>query len=373
MISRVYIDNFKCFSSFEFHPEPVQLILGDNGSGKTSVYDVLETLREFLTTGNNVEEGFSTSTLTAWDSRDSQTFEVEVNGNGGAYEYRLVIDHDRLGERCRIASERLQFDGRRLYEFDGGDAHLFRDDGSAGPQFPFDWSRSFIATIPERKDNTKLIWFRERMNRVFVFSPDPLRMTGHSGRETEKPDRGLHQIASWLRHLSQETIDVMPSLRDALRDTLEGMVGFRMEKTSETSRELRFEFDFSDESDARKNGGGFSLSFDALSDGQRNLVALFTILFAAVGRDSSVLIDEADNYVALREIQPWLTALQDRAEECECQIVLISHHPEIINYLAANHGQVFFRDDSGPSRTRPFEWKEGELASPSEIVARGWE
>ena len=80
-----------------------------------------------------------------------------------------MIEHERESQRNRIKSEELQFDRRPLYQYDESDSHLFRDDGSSGPVFPFDWSRSFIPTIPERRDNQCLTWFRNRMNRVYVF------------------------------------------------------------------------------------------------------------------------------------------------------------------------------------------------------------
>ena len=117
----------------------------------------------------------------------------------------------------------------------------------------------------------------------------------------------------------------------------------------------------------------FSLNFDQFSDGQRNLVALFTVLHSAVGADTTLCLDEPDNYVALREIQPWLIELIDRTRETASQCLLISHHPELINYLASSQGVRFFRDNLGPVRTQPFQTTEDDGLLPAEIVARGWE
>jgi len=77
--------------------------------------------------------------------------------------------------------------------------------------------------------------------------------------------------------------------------------------------------------------------------------------------------------VALREIQPWLIELVDRTRTTAGQCLLISHHPELINYLAPSQGVRFFRDDLGPVRTQPFQTTEDERLLPAEIVARGWE
>ena len=61
MIERVYIDNYKCFVNFELQPQAFQLILGGNGSGKTTFFDVLESIRDFLTEGNTTSQSFPTS------------------------------------------------------------------------------------------------------------------------------------------------------------------------------------------------------------------------------------------------------------------------------------------------------------------------
>ena len=146
-----------------------------------------------------------------------------------------------------------------------------------------------------------------------------------------------------------------------------GMKNFKHEKTGQKSRSLTFQFEFSD------NGQGFWLPLDELSDGQRQLVALYAIEHAMLNENQTVCIDEPDNFVALREIQPWLINAKDSVEDNNSQLWVISHNPELIDYLAGDHGVQFYRDDQGPVRTKRFVWKESDVLKPSEIVARGWE
>jgi len=372
VIRRIFIDNFKCFSNFECRPGRMQLLLGANGSGKTSIFDVLERLRDFATRGVPSEEAFRPDTLTAWEKRSVQTFELDLEGNGGSYQYRLVIEQERDNLRNRVKTEGLQFDGQFLYQFDGNDAHLYRDNGTAGPVFPFDWSRSAIATIPSRQDNQKLTWFRRRLENIYVFSPDPVRMTAHSDAELRHPDRHLHHLASWLRHLWQQRADFGSSLLKSLQEAIPGLANISLDPVSETSRTLRFIFQLQGDT-GHASAVPFSLSSDHLSDGQRNLVALHTVLLSAIEPETTVCLDEPDNFVCLREIQPWLLELQDLVEQRAGQCLLISHHPEAVNSLAAGHGLLFFREDSGPVRAKPFEWSGDEPLAPAEVLARGWE
>lgn len=243
MITRIYIDNYKCFTNFEYQPGPWQLLLGANGTGKTAVFDVLDRLRKSILVGKKTAENFPPRTVTAWDRRTEQTFELGLKGQGGEYDYRLVIEHDPAARRNRIKTEELRFDRRTVFQFDGKEAHLDRDDGSAGPVFPFDWSRSAIPTIPKREDNTLLSWFRKRLDRVLFFAPDPLRMASQSEKELARPDRWLHRLTSWIRHLQLEFPEASQRLNESLRqDVLDGFAGYKFSPQGEGAYVLKFAF-----------------------------------------------------------------------------------------------------------------------------------
>lgn len=120
-------------------------------------------------------------------------------------------------------------------------------------------------------------------------------------------------------------------------------------------------------------GGAAQYLLQELSEGQRCLICLYTILHFVLSKGATVLIDEPDNFISLREIQPWLTAATDAVEDKQAQLLLISHHPEIIDQWAPSNGVQFVREDGGPVRVKKFEVSgtNGELAA-SELVARGW-
>lgn len=374
MIRRMQIDNYRCFSNFEWAPGTFALLLGENGAGKTSIFDVLESLRDIITKGFAVDEVFPASTLCRWrEGHDGlQTFRLAVEGNGGEYEYCLQIQHElpKLLKN-RISRETLFFNGQAVFEFDGKDIHLFSDDGSAGPVFPFDWSRSGFATVPERHDNTRLTWFRERVAAISVFSPDPPAMHGVVRKAAAHSDRSMQNFAAWLFSSQSADFEIGGAVAASLRGTINGFSKHRFIKVGSSVHELQIDFEFRDESDKVTNR--FELTFDALSEGQRNLFALYSILHTAVRQGTTVCIDEPDNYMALREIQPWLAAIQDAAEDHESQVFLVSHHPEMINQLAAHSGTLFERDASGTTVCRKFVWKDMENITPAELVARGWE
>jgi predicted ATPase len=86
-----------------------------------------------------------------------------------------------------------------------------------------------------------------------------------------------------------------------------------------------------------------------------------------------VFIDEPDNFVALHEIQPWLLAAEEAVEDHGGQLILISHHPELLNLWAVACGLRFYREENGHVRTEAFRTDSEGMLAPSELVARGWE
>ena len=108
-----------------------------------------------------------------------------------------------------------------------------------------------------------------------------------------------------------------------------------------------------------------NFSISELSDGQRYLIALYMVLHFLIARGSTVIIDEPDNFIALREIQPWLLAAEEAVEENRGQLILVSHHPEILNRWASRAGTVVFPGGEWASSDEEvqvgFPWQFGAL------------
>ncbi|EDN70178.1 ATPase [Beggiatoa sp. PS] len=139
MLKRIYIDNFKCLVNFELTVESMNLLLGANGTGKTTLFLALHKLQQFIVEGKTVTELFKSANLTKWQDLSVQSFELEIAGNGGVYKYSLAIEHQREKTRSRIQQERLWFDDKLLFEFNIQEsarmAQLYRDDHTIGPEY----------------------------------------------------------------------------------------------------------------------------------------------------------------------------------------------------------------------------------------------
>lgn len=367
MIKDIYIDNFQCLVNFRIKPSDFQLWLGDNGSGKTSVLNVLRNIQQLMR-GENVEDVFSIDTLTKWDSRLKQTIALTLVINKELFEYELILEYSKQENRQRINSEKLQWNGKTFYLFDGQEAHLYRINRytnvvEEGAVFPAGWNRSVIPTIAERNDNEPLIQFRDELDKILIVHPVPLLV--NAAASTESRDLSIHaeNFAQWYRHLLQEHPSVGYRATQLLGEVLQGFEQLRLRDSGE-SRKLIATF--------RIDGKKYDFDFTDLSDGQRQLIILYMIAESLrAGTYSTVLIDEPDNFVAIREIQPWLSTLNDICDEEGRQAVIISHHPEIVNEMARGTELWFSRKSAAHVVTQPFP-KVGDLP-PAEVMARGWE
>ena len=51
MVTRLYVDNFRCLVNFELKLDEMNILLGPNGSGKTSVLDALRRIQNLVARG----------------------------------------------------------------------------------------------------------------------------------------------------------------------------------------------------------------------------------------------------------------------------------------------------------------------------------
>lgn len=365
MLTRLYIDNFRCFANFEHRPARRELILGRNGSGKSSLVDALLLVRQFVVKGDALDDHYLLNQRTRWLEQRRLTFELEAEIEGGKYVYRLVIEPWGDPARPRVESETLHFDEHPIFEFANGEVRLFNDRFEHKVTYPFDWQRSALATITTRKDNRKLSQFKFWLSGLYCFRLNPFAMTARAETESLFPNVDLSNFASWYRHLLQAYPADNDALLNSLRTSLDGFTYLLSEAVGENIRLLAAEF-----SSAEKKT---KVYFGELSDGQRCLVSLYTILHFVLAKGGTVLFDEPDNFLSLREIQPWLMAVDDVIEESKGQVLVISHHPEIINQWAPPNGVQLVRDGAGPVHTERFQGDPSSYLAASELVARGWE
>lgn len=362
MLTRIYIDNFRCFVNFEYRPAQKQLILGPNGAGKSSLLDALLFLRRIAELRQDLDKRKILREKTLWTNRPTQTFELEALLDDASYIYRLVIDSFGDPPQAKIVSESVKFNGKPIFEFDDGNVRLFNDQFKAKVDYPADRRRSAFANITDTNDNRKLIRFKEWFGNLLCFRINPFKMGARAEDEETYPWIDLSNFAGWYRHLWQSSPGENERLWDSLRAALDGFDVLKLNRAKSLVAEFK-----------ASSGSSIELELSKLSDGQRCLIGLYTIVHFVLSKGNTIILDEPDNFIALREIQPWLSAVSDAIDQSKGQVLIISHHPELMNQWAPDFGVQFVRENLGPVRVKEFSGKAYDMLRPSDIVARGWE
>jgi len=380
MLKRIYVNNFRCLVNFELTVDSLNLFLGSNGSGKTTVFEVLRKLQKFILGDQafqqdyKVSDLFASKDLTRWQKSNIQKFELDIQGNGGIYKYTLEIEHQGDYAPPRMRLESLTFDGQPLFNFwvddaadlgiSVGQARLYNDDPDREGAFVpfFDWSRSGIGFIYERPNNLKLTWFKKRISNFFIVQINPFIMESESLKEESSPNWDMSNYAAWYSYLSQESQGKILKLTLELQKIIQGFDSFQNSKSGDV-RILSASF-------TRPSKAAYRLN--ELSHGQKALIVLYTLIYCSPDDNFTLCIDEPENFLALPEIRPWWRRVMDYCLENQAQVMLISHHPSLINYLASNSGYWFERKDNEAVRVRRINDTGEEGLSVAKLIELGW-
>ncbi len=292
-----------------------------------------------------------------------QRIELDVRLGTDTYSYALTVVQDiDSPDQAQVKKETLHLGRTALLIFDDGALQLFDDAGQAGPIFLTHKHRSGLGALAENKSYKKLSAFKRWfIDDVWLFRPDPRAISGRTDEPAKRLEPNLQNFASWYSTVITQDLNAAFRIQLALSQIIPGFETLGVDKQRPMLQ-------------ARFKAGPrttYLIDFGELSEGQRALIALYVLRHVVMKPGRLVLFDEPDNYVALREIQPWLMEIIDTALTADGpQVWFISHHPELLNQLAPEYGTRFFRQEDGPIRVEPFSGAPGLTAA--EAIGRGW-
>jgi ABC-type lipoprotein export system ATPase subunit len=370
MLTRVHIENFRGFDNFDLQLGPKHLIMGPSGSGKTTLFDVIALLLDFVGRGFVADDVFGLKNWTRWLSLEHQTFELEMSLNKSVYLYKLIIGGPK--ERPHVVVEHLQMDGKNLFLFTKGEVRLYDDNHEPTFAYGFDSRRSGLQTVNPTPENKKLTAFRNWFGRICCLRADPRVMSERAEKEELSLETDGSNFAAFYRSRAQEDAAGFAALQVALKDVIDRLVSLDALSAGQNVRILTAKMKrMVPQAGARSE---FDLSLLELSDGEKQLIFLYFVATCIAPSASMVFLDEPDNYLPLAEIQPWLNTIEEAVEKNGTQLLLISHHPELLDQWATAYGIRFDRDEKGAVIASPFSGhSENGALIPSELIARGWD
>ncbi len=108
MLTKMYVHNYRCLVNFEIEFDSLMLLLGANGSGKTSLFDILYCIRKLVVDNAKVYEVFTADDLTVWLDSQQQIFELHVEGNGGSYVLQVSCRASKRTWKAKIEKRNIK-------------------------------------------------------------------------------------------------------------------------------------------------------------------------------------------------------------------------------------------------------------------------
>jgi len=319
MLQRLYVHNFRCLENFELKLKdmPYSLLIGKNGSGKSTVAAALEIFQHIGRGINRVSQLVQAKDFAYSRTNLPMRFEIEVILSNSAYHYTLALELPENFKELRIVEEQLLVDGSTVFSREQAQVYL-----SKSAQFLVDWHLIALPLIQERSSTDPLYIFKTWLSQMVILAPIPSLMTGNSSGETLQPKRDATNLGEWLTGLLGQYPSAYNTIFNYLVDVMPDSCEFRNEPIGRDAKNLIVFF-----SQDRAN---FSLNFEDMSDGEKCFFLCAVVLAANKAYGPLFCFwDEPDNFLTLAEVGYFAQALQ-RHFKNSGQLIVSSHNPEAI-------------------------------------------
>lgn len=344
MITRLFVNNFRCLDNFEikFPPHEPAVILGKNGVGKSSLCDLLKMFQIIGFGENNVA-----SLLAENDSANKAkpvSVEIDMEFSEKKLSYRLSLEHLERPDAWRVREESLSCDGVPAYTRDLAAVHVFRPRDRTS-EFGINWFSVALPIIQENDSSDAIATMKDALSSIVVLKPNPSLMVA----ESPKPDYHLNSdtsnFAAWLAGFMAESPHAYANMDAYLKQVFPDFDHFSYERIGPSSQRLWVTF--------KSENNSVAVPFSALSDGEKcQFLAAAVIAKTEVECPVICFWDEPDNYITTNEIAYLLPALCHAFSACG-QFLATSHSREALLCFGENETYVLARNSHLESTMPP--------------------
>lgn len=319
MLQRLYIHNFRCLENFELKTGaiPSALLIGKNGSGKSTIKLAMETFQRIGRGTNRVGLLFQPKDFARGRSDVPMRFEIEVVLNEKLYHYVLALEFPENFHELRILDEQLTVSEKVLYSRKGAQVTLQKN-----AQFFLDWHLIALPVIQVQSETDPLHIFKTWLSRTIILSPIPSVMNGDSSEATLEPKKDGSNLGGWLSGLLGRYPAAYTEIDNYLRQVMPDISEIRNDPTGKDTKSMNVHFS--------EKSANLVVNFDDLSDGEKCLFLCAVVL--AANKSYGPLFcfwDEPDNYLSLSEVGHFIQSLR-RSFQNGGQIIVTSHNEEAI-------------------------------------------
>jgi ABC-type cobalamin/Fe3+-siderophores transport system ATPase subunit len=340
VIRRLYVHNFRCLENFELpiSRQSSALLIGKNGSGKTTIGLALEILQRIARGTNRVGDLLKPKDFARGRTDVPMRFEIEVELGGRLYVYVLGLEFPPGFRELRVLQESLAVDGQAIYEREVAQVHLGRVQQEEST-FSMDWHLVALPIVQMRATNqpegNPLLAFKQWLGRVLILRPMPSQISGESTDESVQPNPEVTDFGAWFSGLLAEAPSAYTRIAEFLKQMMPDFRDIKNPVIGKDSRSLVVQF--------ASDNATMTLPFGDLSDGEKCFMICALVLAARDSYEPLVCFwDEPDNYLALDEVGHFVVALR-QAFKSSGQFIATSHNPEAIRRFSNENTIVLQR------------------------------
>lgn len=349
MIRRLYVHNFRCLENFELSLAGLSsvLLIGNNGSGKTTVRLALEIFQKIARGTNRVSDLVKLKDFTRGRTDSPMRFEIDVELNASKYEYEITLGLLDGSRDLRVLDESLLVDGEpiymrdkaRLYLADAPEVKTISAPGEA--RLSIDWHLVALPIIQEQSSEDPLLIFKQWLARMLILRPIPSLIRGDSDRETLQPDIGVTNFGAWFSGTVAHAPSAYSKIDTYLKQLMPDLGDIKNPIIGKDARSLVVQF--SGDRGSPLTHQSLPIPFEDLSDGEKCFM-ISALVLAANSSYGPVLCfwDEPDNHLALSEVGHFILALR-KAFQPGGQFIATSHNPEAIRRFSEENTLVLHR------------------------------
>jgi predicted ATPase len=342
MLQRLYVHNFRCLENFELTLKEMSsaLLIGKNGSGKSTIRSALEVLQNISQGINRMRELEKLNLISPKDFARGRSdvpirFEIEVLLDHKLYKYVLAFELPEKFKELRVFEEQLLVAGEPIYSRKEAQVTLYTSSQNGEAKFLVDWHLVALPVIQKQSETDPLHIFKTWLARIIILAPIPSLMTGDSNGDTLEPKRDASNFGEWFFGLLSRYPAAYTQVDKYLREVMPDIQDFQNELIGKDSKSMSVRFE--------ANNGNLSINFEALSDGEKCFF-LGAVVLAANKFYGPLFCfwDEPDNYLSLSEVGHFIMSLR-RSFKNGGQILVTSHNEEAIRKFSNENTFVLDR------------------------------
>ncbi|MEQ9549995.1 MAG: AAA family ATPase [Coleofasciculus sp. G3-WIS-01] len=342
MLQRLYVHNFRCLENFELTIKgmPSALLIGKNGSGKSTIADALEGLQKISQGINRMRDLEELDIISPKDFARGRfdvpiRFEIEVFLDNKLYKYVLALELPEKFRELRVSEEQLLVSGEPIYSRKEAQVILYSSWQNREAQFRLDWHLVALPVIQEQSETDPLHIFKTWLAHMIILAPIPSLMTGDSKGDTLEPRRDGSNFGEWVSGLLSRYPAAYARVDRYLREVMPDIQDFLNELIGKDSKSMIVRFE--------ANSANLNVDFKDLSDGEKCFFICAVVLAANEFYGPLFCFwDEPENYLSLSEVGSFVISLR-RSFKQKGQILVTSHNEEAIRKFSDENTFVLDR------------------------------